>query len=142
LERDIKYLINYPCEMNEEKVSLFAERIRDFLSEDEFSLELAERYCYVKDVSPIDVSADVLPDVIVWPKTSEQVSNLVKVASEMSIPVIPRGAGARALCQCGGLHYFVLQRRSFFFETTVGEGYQDHPWNERCWHMADTLGVG
>jgi len=94
MESDIKYLISYTNKMNEEKVSLFAERISDFLTEDEFSLELAERYCYVKDVSPIDVSVETLPDVIVWPKTSEQVSNLVKVASEMSIPVIPRGAGS------------------------------------------------
>jgi len=80
--------------MDEEKVSLFAERIRDFLSEDEFSLELAERFTYVKDVSPLDVSVDTLPDVVVWPKTVEQVSSLVKVASEMSVPIVPRGAGS------------------------------------------------
>ena len=80
--------------MDEGKVSQLVERIKDFLSEDEFSTELAERYTYAKDVSPLDVSGDVLPDVVVWPKTTEQVSSLVKVASEMSVPVVPRGAGS------------------------------------------------
>ncbi len=80
--------------MEEGKVSLLVERIKEFFTEDEFSTELAERFAYAKDVSPLDVSADVLPDVVVWPRTSEQVSNLVKVASEMSVPVVPRGAGS------------------------------------------------
>ena len=80
--------------MEEGKVSLLVERIKEFFTEDEFSTELAERFAYAKDVSPLDVSADVLPDVVVWPRTSEQVSNLVKVASEMFVPVVPRGAGS------------------------------------------------
>jgi glycolate oxidase len=80
--------------MEEGQVSLLVERIKEFFTEDEFSTELAERFAYAKDVSPLDVSADVLPDVVVWPRTSEQVSNLVKVASEMSVPVVPRGAGS------------------------------------------------
>ncbi len=80
--------------MEEGKVSLLVERIKEFFTEDEFSTELAERFAYAKDVSPLDVSADVLPDVVVWPRTSEQVSSLVKVASEMFVPVVPRGAGS------------------------------------------------
>jgi len=34
-----------------------------------------------------------LPDLVVEPETTEQVSNLMKLATEYKIPVIPRGAG-------------------------------------------------
>ncbi len=80
--------------MKVEDGSKFADRIKVFLSDDEFSFELAERACYIMDVSPMDVPGDRLPDVVVWPKNTEQVSELVKVASEMSIPIVPRGAGS------------------------------------------------
>ncbi|MDD5017974.1 MAG: FAD-binding oxidoreductase, partial [Eubacteriales bacterium] len=37
------------------------------------------------------------PDVIVFPKTTEQISEVVKFANRNSIPIVPRGAGAGGL---------------------------------------------
>lgn len=46
---------------------------------------------------PICHWSDHIPDVVVMPKTTEEVVEIVKVANEYKIPVVPR-AGATGLC--------------------------------------------
>lgn len=55
--------------------------------------ETAELYSYAFD-GGIHRS---MPDVVVRPKTTEQVSEIIKLANKFKTPVIPRGAGT-ALC--------------------------------------------
>ncbi len=55
----------------------------------------AELLCYARDAS----ENFGLPDVVVWPRTTEQVSAIVRLANEHKIPITPRGAGT---CLSGG----------------------------------------
>jgi len=41
-----------------------------------------------------------LPDIVVWPETTEQISEIVKLANEIKVPVITLGGGAGV---CGGI---------------------------------------
>ncbi|MCX5840347.1 MAG: FAD-binding oxidoreductase [Deltaproteobacteria bacterium] len=51
----------------------------------------------VKQLHPHDESyhTPVLPDVVVWPRTTEEVSRLTQWAYEKKVPVTPWGAGIR-----------------------------------------------
>lgn len=53
------------------------------------SARLEERICYSYDASGISS----LPDIVVWPRATEEVVSVVRVAQELGVPVIPRGAG-------------------------------------------------
>lgn len=50
---------------------------------------LDERYSYAFDAS----FGTYLPDVVVFPKTTEEVANIMKLANREKIPVTPRGGG-------------------------------------------------
>ena len=61
----------------------------DLVSSDEVS-----RQAYSRDATPL---FDGLPEVIVAPRTTEDVVKLVKYAAVNKVPIIPRGAGSN-LC--------------------------------------------
>lgn len=56
---------------------------------DRVSASLTERYCYSSDASQITG----LPDFVVRPESTGQVSRLIRMCSERQIPVTARGAG-------------------------------------------------
>jgi D-lactate dehydrogenase (cytochrome) len=78
-----------------------------------------------------------LPDVVVWPKSTEEVVRIVKMANERRIPVIPWGAGTslegNALALRGGIILDfqqmdrILSIRADAFQVDVQSGvkYQD-----------------
>ena len=49
-----------------------------------------DRICYSYDAT----RKSALPDVIVKPKNTEEISKIVKIANQEKIPVVPRGAGS------------------------------------------------
>ncbi|MDR0524160.1 MAG: FAD-binding oxidoreductase [Candidatus Methanoplasma sp.] len=68
-------------------------RIEKIVGKEGYSVKTADLYAYGFDAS-IFHSA---PDIVVQPRTTEQVSEIMKIASEERIPVVPRGAGT-GLC--------------------------------------------
>ncbi len=58
-----------------------------------------DKYCYSGEASAITprvmgkFGSGRLPEFIVWPKTTEQVVELVKLANEEEIPIVPWGGG-------------------------------------------------
>ena len=63
------------------------------VGEKNYSNRVAELYAYGFDASIHHVT----PDVVVQPRTPEQVAELVKLANKLKIPIVPRGAGT-GLC--------------------------------------------
>ena len=62
-----------------------------------------ERLCYSRDLSV----HEAVPDVIVFAKTTEEVSKIMSLANKEKIPVTPRGSGTSAVGQrvgCQGRH--------------------------------------
>jgi len=68
-------------------------KIEEIVGQENLSTEFIERFCYSRDFSFIDVESEVMPDVIVWPTSTEQVSQIVKVANQCKVPLVPRGGG-------------------------------------------------
>src|SRR5512137_1746844 len=50
---------------------------------------LDERFCYASDASQIEG----LPDFVIRPKSTEEVSKIIILCDELEIPVTARGAG-------------------------------------------------
>lgn len=65
------------------------EQFRALLGEDQVLDDPLERHIYGKDASLMRGS----PLCVVFPRSTEDVAGIVKIAAEHSLPVIPRGAG-------------------------------------------------
>ena len=85
--------------MDNKKLSLIEKKIKEIVGQENFSKEITERFCYIRDAAPIDVTEETIPDIIVWPRDSCQISKIVMLANKMLIPIVPRGAGSG---ECGG----------------------------------------
>jgi glycolate dehydrogenase FAD-linked subunit len=64
-------------------------QLRQLLGENQVLDDPLERHIYAKDASLMRGD----PDLIVFPTTTEQVVEIVKIANRFSMPVVPRGAG-------------------------------------------------
>ena len=69
--------------------------LEDIVGPENVSTDPVELLCYARDAS----ESFGLPDVVVWPRTTEEVSAILRLANERKVPVTPRGAGT---CLSGG----------------------------------------
>lgn len=74
---------------------ILAQRIRQTVPEGRVLSEPGDLYCYSYDATRMSF----LPDLVVEPTTPQQVAQVVRIALEEGVPVIPRGA---ATCTTGG----------------------------------------
>ncbi|MEM3149301.1 MAG: FAD-binding protein, partial [Candidatus Jordarchaeales archaeon] len=70
-------------------------RLMETLGEGNVKTDVVERYAYSTDASLFSS----LPEVVVTPKNTSQVVEVIRIASEKRIPVTPRGGGTGL---CGG----------------------------------------
>jgi glycolate oxidase len=70
-------------------------QIGSIVGEKNCSTRIADLYTYGFDSSIHHVT----PDIVVQPRSTEQVAKLIKLANALKIPVVPRGAGTGL---CGG----------------------------------------
>lgn len=75
------------------------DKIKKIVSDKNILTETEERYVYALDATNKQ-NIDNLPDVIVFPETTEQVQEIMKLAYENAIAVIPRGAGTNLVGGC------------------------------------------
>jgi len=69
------------------------DKLYEIVSKDRIFTSKADLYAYGFDAS----IHHAMPSIVVKPKSSEEVEEIVKLANEYSVPVIARGAGT-ALC--------------------------------------------
>ena len=69
------------------------DEIEKVVGKDGYSTSVADLYTYGFDASIFHKT----PDIVVQPRTTEQVSEIMKIACRERIPVVPRGAGT-GLC--------------------------------------------
>jgi len=58
-----------------------------------------DRYCYAYDATAIG-EALYLPDAVVLPENKEQICQIVKIANENNIPIVPRASGTNLVGGC------------------------------------------
>lgn len=69
----------------------YIERLLTILPKDRVSTNQTILEQHSKDES---FHPSCLPDVVVYPKSTEEISNVMKLANELDIPVVPFGIGS------------------------------------------------
>lgn len=81
--------------------------LRKLLGPDRVRTGKLDRLLYSYDSSFLSRRKLLLPDAVLFPRSTEEVSQVINYATERGIPVIPRGAGTGETCGClaarGGL---------------------------------------
>lgn len=72
-------------------IDAIVEQLHSFLDDDQISTNQTILQLHSKDESHHTPS---LPDIVVFPKSTEDVSNIMKVSQENEIPVVPFGRGS------------------------------------------------
>ncbi|MEM7335111.1 MAG: FAD-binding oxidoreductase, partial [Chloroflexota bacterium] len=72
--------------MNQELI----QQLTAVVGSDNISTTIADRQLHAQDQS---THPPVLPDIVIWPSSSETVSQIVKIAGEQQIPITAWGAG-------------------------------------------------
>ncbi|MEE8232405.1 MAG: FAD-binding oxidoreductase, partial [Thermoplasmata archaeon] len=72
-------------------------RLRDTLGEDRVSTDHMERVLYTHDFAPLTKHAAIQfrlnPDLVVLPKSTQEVVRVLRLGKELELPVVPRGGG-------------------------------------------------
>ncbi|MFX0057239.1 MAG: FAD-binding oxidoreductase [Candidatus Hodarchaeota archaeon] len=71
-------------------------KLEKIVSRDYISNDIYVRHAYSRNV---DIVLQGVPDIVIRPKDAKEISEILKVANEENIPVIPRGGGD---CEFGG----------------------------------------
>lgn len=69
----------------------FIDKLKTFLSDDQLSTQADQLKVASEDESTLE---GVLPAVIVWPNSAEQISQIVALCGEHEVPITTRGAGS------------------------------------------------
>src|SRR4030043_492736 len=94
----------------------------EIVGEKNVKTDRIERLCYSKDMSV----HEGVPDAIVFAKTTEQVSKILKLANDHEIKVIPRGSGTSttgAVLACFGGIILDVSRMNKIKEISLKDGY-------------------
>ena len=100
------------------------DQIEAVVGKDGYSIDQSVLYTYGFDASIFHNT----PDVVVQPKTTEEVSEIMKIATKYKIPVVPRGAGT-GLCGSavpikGGI-VLAMQRMNKILNISVADLWVD-----------------
>ncbi|MFW9936498.1 MAG: FAD-binding oxidoreductase [Candidatus Thorarchaeota archaeon] len=71
-------------------------KLEKIVSKNYISTDIYVRHAYSRNV---DIVLQGIPDIVIRPKDAKEISEILKVANEENIPVIPRGGGD---CEFGG----------------------------------------
>jgi glycolate oxidase len=101
----------------------FMDQLRQVVGEQNVREELVERLCYSRDMSV----HEGIPEAIVFVTSKEQVSEILRLANEERVPVIPRGSGTSvtgAILPCRDKGILLdLSRMNRILEINREDGY-------------------
>ena len=100
----------------------YIKELIEIVGEKNVKTDQIERLCYSRDLSV----HEAVPDVIVFAKTTEEISKIMSLANKEKIPVTPRGSGTSAvggaLAAKGGI-LLDLSRMNRILEIDKENGY-------------------
>ncbi|MHB8919363.1 MAG: FAD-binding oxidoreductase [Desulfocucumaceae bacterium] len=82
------------------KDAFLLKAMKKILDPDRILHDELERRIYSYDSSFLSVRSSFLPDIVVLPRSTAEVSQIMAFACENNIPVTPRGAGSGETCGC------------------------------------------
>ena len=110
----------------------------EIVGEKNVKTDLIERLCYSRDMSV----HEGIGDAVVFAKTTEEVSRILKLANERSIKVIPRGSGTSttgAVLPCFGGLILDVSRMNKIKEVNLKDGYAIVEPGVICQHLNNAL---
>src|SRR5436190_8559143 len=99
------------------------DRLRAIVGEEALLYEADELLVYECDGFVVEKK---VPDVVVFPTTTEQVASIVKLCNELNVPFVPRGAGTSLAGGClpvGGGVMITLTRMRQILEVNFRDRY-------------------
>ena len=72
------------------------QKLKNIVKEKYIANNIYIRHAYSRNVDPV---LHGVPDIVIRPKDAQEISEILKIANDENIPVIPRGAG---ICEFGG----------------------------------------
>jgi glycolate oxidase len=88
------YIIDSETQKPEEVYAMVEKHVmkelREIVGKENVATEKQDRVCYSYDATQMEF----LPDAVVFPGTTDEISRVIRLANRESIPVFPRGAGS------------------------------------------------
>lgn len=112
-----------PGSLTSSAAKMLVERLRTIVGNDGLLFDPSELLVYECDGYVIEKK---VPDVVVFPTSTEQVVAIVKLCNEMDVPFIPRGAGTSLAGGClpiGGGVMIALTRMKRILEVNLRDRY-------------------
>src|SRR5262245_24230460 len=109
--------------MNSEPIVILIDRLRNTLGPGSILTSPSDLLVYECDGYTIEKKT---PDVVVFPTTTEQVVQIVKLCNELNVPFLPRGAGTSLAGGClpvGGGVMVALTRMKRILEVSTRDRY-------------------
>ena len=72
------------------------QKLENIVKEKYISNDIYVRHAYSRNVNPV---LQGVPDIVIRPKDAKEISEILKIANEENIPIVPRGGGC---CEWGG----------------------------------------
>ncbi|MGK5171543.1 FAD-binding oxidoreductase [Geodermatophilus sp. CPCC 205761] len=81
--------------LSDERLATLVTALRGVLADDQVLLAKTDRYNRARVPAPFPVHrwSDRVPDVVVMPRSTEQVAQVVRIANDLKVPVVPRDGG-------------------------------------------------
>ena len=101
------------------------QKLENIVSEKFISNDINVRHAYSRNV---DVILQGVPDIVIRPKDAQEISEILKIANEENVPVIPRGGAVWRISDVeknrhinGGIKLASLQHLYFRFLLDIGD---------------------
>lgn len=91
------------CKLKNNKINIDKKIIKEFeqiLGKEYVLTSHEERYCYSYDASPISYTKISIPDIVLIPENTQQISQIMKISNDNNIFVTTRAAGTNHVGGC------------------------------------------
>ncbi|MHA1918107.1 MAG: FAD-binding oxidoreductase, partial [Promethearchaeota archaeon] len=131
------FKIHFKSDTKIKNLDQIVENLTKIVGSDRISTDMVDKLAYGKDywlISNLMTLKGIqpsLPDIILWPQTTVEVSEIIKLANKYKIPIIPYGEGSgvvgSALAINGGIildmkYFDSIEINSTNMTVTVGTG--------------------
>ncbi len=110
-----------------ENLNIVISEISELVGSERISTDEIKKLAYGKDywvisnLMTLNGIQPTLPDLIVWPNTSNEITQILKIASKYQIPVIPYGEGSGVVGGALAIHGGIILDMKYFDEININQ---------------------
>ncbi|QEE17120.1 FAD-binding oxidoreductase [Promethearchaeum syntrophicum] len=121
------FKIHFKSETEIKNIDHITEKLTKIVGSERISVDEIDRIAYGKDywlISNLMTLKGVqptLPDLIVWPKSPDEISQILKIANKYQIPVIPYGEGSGVVGGALAIHGGIILDMKYFDSIKINQ---------------------